>query len=714
MNKMFKFNGMPYKGSGRAGGKSVSMIGMLVLLLAALLVLPSCFDDDDDTATGPTCGEGTVLNADTNMCDPVSVDLVTCGEGTMNSDGVCVPTDDSMYEPVGETDADNPYEDGDGGHMLIGGDDADYIDGQGGNDSIKGMGGNDDLTGGAGDDTLYGGEDDDKLDGGTGDDTLDGGPGDDELTPGSGDNTLDGGEGDDDIVIYLGALGANVELSMDRARVQHAEPESGNPLSFDDDVDSGVGIDSLMNIENVKGTHGNDIINGDGKANRLEGLDGADVINGHGDDDTILPNRPAGVDDMGVAVTNTAADDDLGDDGEDVVDGGDGSDTISYEGESASATVEVDLSTVVPAVEDTSGDDAPDNSVIAHVAATIGSVTDMITVGNIGTEDEPNVVSTIEHVTGGFGRDMLTGDARANTLTGGAGDDTLMGGAGDDTLSGGAGGDTLSGGADDDTLMGGAGDDTLMGGAGDDTLSGGADDNTLTGGADDDYYAVVVGDTGGVTEAADGGMDTLHYIAKADVDGTEDDESEEGVGEAGTLVTTSVNVEVTLGTPNADFIRAHDNGATVLGREGNDTLTGGAGVDTLVGCVGENTLTGGGEDDVFGVFNGGTDDAADTITDFTTGTTATATTDEIHLKGFEAGATVTITPILANATHAAVNVNGVPVVSVASVAIVAIGDDDNTMDVDESRTVVEAIIDALGKDDAVQMVDFDIAKCSSN
>ena len=48
---MFKFNGMPYKRSGRAGGKSVSMIGMLVLLLAALLVLPSCFDDDTETVT---------------------------------------------------------------------------------------------------------------------------------------------------------------------------------------------------------------------------------------------------------------------------------------------------------------------------------------------------------------------------------------------------------------------------------------------------------------------------------------------------------------------------------------------------------------------------------------------------------------------------------------------------------------------------------------
>ena len=55
MNKMFKFNGMPYKRSGRAGGKSVSMIGMLVLLLAALLVLPSCFDDDTETVEVIIC-----------------------------------------------------------------------------------------------------------------------------------------------------------------------------------------------------------------------------------------------------------------------------------------------------------------------------------------------------------------------------------------------------------------------------------------------------------------------------------------------------------------------------------------------------------------------------------------------------------------------------------------------------------------------------------
>ena len=62
----------------------------------------------------------------------------------------------------------------------------------------------------------------------------------------------------------------------------------------------------MTGIENVKGTHGDDIINGNGEANLLEGLDDADVINGHGGDDIILPNRPAEVNAMGVAIADVA------------------------------------------------------------------------------------------------------------------------------------------------------------------------------------------------------------------------------------------------------------------------------------------------------------------------------------------------------------------------------------------------------------------------
>ena len=382
---MFKFNGMPNKRSGRAGGKSVSMIGMLVLLLAALLVLPSCFDDDTET-----------VEVETIICNGVEVADRTAPECQAAEE------DDDYIDATSGTE-DRDYMGSDDGDMLTGDDEADYIDGGLGDDSIKGKGGDDSLKGSGGDDTIYGDGGDDVLIGGTGDDTIYGGEGDDELTPGSGDNTLDGGEGDDDIVIYLGALGANVELSMDRARVQHAEPESGNPLSFDDDVDSGVGIDSLMNIENVKGTHGDDTISGDENANLLKGLDGADTINGLAGDDTILPNRPAGVDAMGMPEANTA---DTGDtlDGLDVVDGGDegdDGDTISYEGESENVTV--NLGMVVPAIEDAAGTEGVDETRIAHVAAQVSDQaigdaenageTDRIKVKEVVMEDETKSAS---------------------------------------------------------------------------------------------------------------------------------------------------------------------------------------------------------------------------------------------------------------------------------------------------------------------------------
>ena len=44
----------------------------------------------------------------------------------------------------------------------------------------------------------------------------------------------------------------------------------------------------MVNIEKVKGTHGNGIINGDGNANLLKGLDGMNVTNGHAGDDAFV------------------------------------------------------------------------------------------------------------------------------------------------------------------------------------------------------------------------------------------------------------------------------------------------------------------------------------------------------------------------------------------------------------------------------------------
>ncbi len=736
MNKMFKFNGMPYKRSGRAGGKSVSMIGMLVLLLAALLVLPSCFDDDDDETTMMTpptdlmceagmepnaagdmcvlvatpakyCGADTTLNEETNKCEINDDVRYECGaDTTLNEEtNKCEINDDVRYETVREgTTAMDPHMAGDDDDMVKGTAEADFIEGGKGKDIIKGMAGNDTIDGGPGNDTIDGGPDDDTIDGGPGNDTIDGGDNDDELIGGSGNNALDGGAGDEDIVIYLGAMQVTVDLRTGKARVQHeTATDGGNYLSLEDSVDSGTGDDTLANIENVKGTHGPDRIDGNKKANLLKGLDDADIINGHEGDDTIIPNRPMVVDG------------ETPDDGVDVVDGGADSDTISYEGEAAANGVTIDLNTdsdaFVEAVIAMPDEDPPVEAVIAYIPATVtGGAVDWIKVVDEGTEDAPNVLSTIENLKGGAGVDILTGDTRANRIYGLAGGDTLRGEAADaETGSG----DMLDGGAGADTLYGGPGGDTLIGGPDDDTL--------LAGGPGDDTYVVEVGDPVTVTETMGEGMDTLRYAVLADDPATDDvDESKLGTGP----VTTPPNVETVLGTPNDDEITAVVGGATILGREGDDELNGGTGegVDTLVGCTGENKLNGGGGNDIFGVFNDGTN--ADTIEDFTTGE-GMAATDEIHLKGFE-GATqddvgFASVPV-GDVARAAVQVDGVTVAIVNSSGSNEIEGVTAAPDADppvEAKSKVQAIIDALGKDNAsglpvTRLVDFVVERCSSN
>ncbi len=72
---------------------------------------------------------------------------------------------------------------------------------------------------------------------------------------------------------------------------------------------------------------------------------------------------------------------------------------------------------------------------------------------------------------------------------------------------------------------------------------------------------------------------------------------------------------------------------------------------------------GAGGSDVFGVFKD--DGNIDTITDFATG-------DEIHLKGFDAGAAVTVGLVPGNATHAGVLVDGDLVAIVTSDTIMAV------------------------------------------
>ena len=168
---------------------------------------------------------------------------------------------------------------------------------------------------------------------------------------------------------------------------------------------------------------------------------------------------------------------------------------------------------------------------------------------------------SIQHLIGSAYADTLTGDADANRLAGGAGDDRLYGSAGDDVLVGGAGADTLGGGAGADYLDGGGGPDRLAGGAGDDTLEGGLGKDTLDGGAGYDT-ATYAGSAAGVRIDLKAG-------------------TFQGGDAAGDALT---DIERIVGSAQGDVL---------WGSDGTDHLVGGAGDDELDGRPGDDTLAGG-------------------------------------------------------------------------------------------------------------------------
>ncbi len=275
------------------------------------------------------------------------------------------------------------------------------------------------ATGGAGSDTLLrierviGSGFGDVLTGSGGADTLLGGDGKDTLNGGAGNDSLDGGNARD-VVSYFGAAG-DVTVSLALSTAQNT---------------GGAGTDTLDDIEDLTGSSHDDVLTGDGSANRILGLAGDDLIKGGGGNDTV----------DGGDRNDTLA----GGAGDDQLNGGRGKNTVTY----ADAAGGVTVSLAVATAQNTGGD---------------------------GTD----VVLRMRNLVGSAQGDALTGDDRANSLTGGAGNDTLNGGDGKDRLDGGA---------DNDRLLGDLGQDRLNGGDGADTLNGGVRYDLLTGGSGNDTF----------------------------------------------------------------------------------------------------------------------------------------------------------------------------------------------------------------------------------
>ncbi|MGH1378754.1 MAG: calcium-binding protein [Alphaproteobacteria bacterium] len=535
---------------------------------------------------------------------------------------------------------------GDDRDLVYGGDGDDRVIGGAGDDSVSGDAGNDILDGGDGDDTLWGGEGNDTLNGGdgddklfedTGDDVLNGGNGNDYLYSDEGDDTLNGDDGNDRLEGGTGNDIIDGGAGIDTAEYwQYTSTSHGIVSDLSQGItsdDGNGGVDTLLNIENIRGSRWDDSITGDNGANELRGDGGNDVISGLGGNDKLFGgsgddtlNGGAGNDEI---QGGSGSDDINGGDGNDTIlggsdadniDGGTGTDRVFY-GFTASG-VNVDLSQNVATndgegssdtlmnIENVSGS-AFDDVITGDNAVNllIGSDGDDEISGN-GGDDELQGGNGHDIINGGDGDDLIFGQSGNDTINGNDGDDRVVGGIGSDTISGGMGIDQVWSGDGDDIVYGDAGEDNIQGGNGNDNLNGGADNDVLFGQVGDDVLTggdgndELQGGDGADTLNGDSGDDLLLGGAGNDIiDGGDGSDrvyygnsaagvtvnlglgvaSDDGDGGSDTLI----NVESVSGSSFDDVITG-DNGDNIIdGNTGNDIMSGGDGDDTYVFNLGD-------------------------------------------------------------------------------------------------------------------------------
>jgi len=440
----------------------------------------------------------------------------------------------------------------------------------------------------------------DVLAGTTGANIINAGAGDDRLIGSGGSDTFDGGTGSHDIIDY----------SVDSTGAANSRPvtvylggfdeKGGNALSHGVSLPGGysgyglnkldgqgtASVDYYVNIEDIQGGTGNDILIGSGAANTISGGDGDDTLGGGG--------------------------------GGDRLDGGIGNDTLTYGWESVGVSVYL------------GGTDQTGHSV-SGLSLPSGYTGGGFDNGSV------DYYANIENVIGSSGNDLIVGSSDNNILNGNGGSDTIYGMGGNDSFIAGKGSAYLDGGTgidkvdysnfaggvsvdlashhanniggvvftdtlynienivgtdDADVLSGDSGNNTIWGGSGDDTLSGGGGIDTLFGGVGNDTLFGGIG-----TERLDGegGFDTADYSRAGSgvlfnlTNGT-------ATNSGGTAFSdTLVNIEAITGSSHGDTFSGDSSNRVIHGGSGNDTfnlsgigtIDGGAGLDSLV-CAGNN------------------------------------------------------------------------------------------------------------------------------
>lgn len=392
-----------------------------------------------------------------------------------------------------------------------------------------------------------------------------------------GNDLIDGRGGWDRANYQNSAVGVMVNLSQNTA-------SKDGVLISGSGTSAVYGVDTLYNIEEVRGSEFADTLTGDAMANSLEGRGGDDIL--------------------------------IGGDGADKLYGGSGNDTLdggiqAIRPDTANANNDYDWAIY----------DSESSPVLVKLGSdgTAGTAQGL----TIGVDRLIN----IERVVGTKFGDMIYGSDRAinEVLRGNGGDDTLSGGTGTGTDLGlnlvdywaAPGSVTVD--LSQGRSWGADGNDVLYGFMG---IIGSQFDDQLTGNANNNYFEGFGGN-----DTIDGGAGNDRASYSAELSSVRIDLTA-GKAHTSSGVDTLISIESMRGSEFSDELRGNEGNNDFQGRAGDDTVFAGAGDDTVHGGKGNDAIDGGAGTDT-ARFTGA---RADYLISFNSSTQSYTVTDNTELR----------------------------------------------------------------------------------
>lgn len=413
---------------------------------------------------------------------------------------------------------------------------------------------------------------------------------------GNGDNVVDGGGGTDTLSYYYATQAITASLAIAGAQAT-----------------GGSGSDTLLNFENLNGSKYDDKLTGNSAANKLVGDAGKDILNGGAGADNMVGgdgNDIYYVDNSGDVVSETNANLSSG-----------GTDTVYSYLASYTLGSNVENLRIVASGNASATGNTLNNLIYAGAGNNVmngGNGVDTLSYLYASQGVTLNLGIATTQATGGSGSDTAL---NFENLSGSKYDDVLIGNGAANRLSGDAGKDVLNGGAGADTMLGGDGNDIYYVDNSSDVVSE-TNSDLATGGADTVYSYIssytlgssvenlrvnatgVANGTGNSlnntiyagsgNNILDGGSgeDTLSYLyASQGITINLGITTAQATGGSGS--DRVLNFERLAGSNYNDRLTGSDAANILYGNGGNDLLDGGSGNDTLIGGAGTDQLTGG-------------------------------------------------------------------------------------------------------------------------